>query len=446
MNIDPFRAIKRIMPRSLFARALIIFVTPIILAQAVATYIFYERHWNTITNRLAYAVAGEIAFVIAEIDRNPSSDAIGDTLFTAERTTDLAMSFEPDAKLEPPKRVGFGLLRQMLGKALEEKVHRPYKIDRRRATFDRVAIHVQLDNGVLTVLSPERRLFTPTTYIFLLWMLGSSVVLSGIAILFLRNQIRPILRLADAADNFGKGRDVSGFKPEGAIEVRRAGSALLVMRDRLRRQSTQRTSMLSGVSHDLRTPLTRMKLQLAMLPDSPEITELKTDVDEMETMIEAYLAFARGEEAEAACKTDIELILNEVVASARRAGANVDLSIEQSLAVSLRPNAFKRCMSNLIGNAARYGKKIEITTRINERGSGKAIEIMVDDDGPGIPDNRREEVFRPFVRLDDSRNPETGGVGLGLTIARDIARSHGGDLVLGESASGGLRATVRLPV
>jgi two-component system osmolarity sensor histidine kinase EnvZ len=305
-----------------------------------------------------------------------------------------------------------------------------------------VIVQVQLSNDVLEAVVSRKRLFSSTTYVFVLWMVGTSLILFAVAMVFMRNQVKPIRRLAVAADNFGKGRDVSRFKPEGAREVRQAAAAFLAMRERIMRQISQRTEMLAGVSHDLRTPLTRMKLQLAMLKSSSGTEELKGDVEEMEHMLEGYLAFARGEGAETPQPTNVNTILEETVAQARRNAVSVDLHTEGDLVVPLRPQAFKRSLMNLIDNAIRYANTISV--RAGKRGN--AIEITIDDDGPGIPEDKREEVFRSFYRLESSRNRETGGVGLGLTIARDVIRGHGGDITLNDSPLGGLRARIRLPL
>ncbi|HYC06000.1 MAG TPA: ATP-binding protein [Azospirillaceae bacterium] len=438
----PFRFLKRFLPRTLFGRSLLIMMTPVVLAQAIATFVFYDRHWDTMTNRLAFAVAGEIAMIIEEIERDATSDERADTLARAAGTVDLALTWLPGEELPPRQRLR-GTLEHTLARALDERVRRPWRIDTNVA-HEWYEIRVQMPDGVLSIMSPERRLFSFTSYLFIMWMIGSSLVLVTIGILFMRNQIRPIRRLASAADAFGKGRDVPDFRPEGAAEVRQAATAFLLMRERIQRQISQRTEMLAGVSHDLRTPLTRMKLELAMLPEGPEVEELRADVVEMETMIEGYLAFARGAGAEPAQPTDLGRLVAEAVVNARREGAVVagETYPEEPLVLALRPNALKRCLGNLLANAHRYGGTIRVTLRRD----GLAAEIVIDDDGPGIPPAMREEVFRPFLRLEDSRNPETGGVGLGLAIARDVARGHGGDVLLGDSPQGGLRAVLRLPV
>ncbi|HYD31729.1 MAG TPA: ATP-binding protein [Azospirillaceae bacterium] len=435
------RGVKRLLPRTLFGRSLVIMVTPVVLAQLLATWIFYDRHWETMTNRLAYAVAGDIAFIIAQLDRDATANERRWTLVQAARATDLIVAFEPGNHLPPDRRRPRGMLESTLAAALAERVHRPFTVNTQIA-YEWHEIRVELADGVLSVMSPERRLYSPTTYIFILWMIGSSTVLFTIAIIFMRNQIRPIRRLALAAERFGKGREVANFKLEGADEVRQAASAFLKMRERIQRQISQRTEMLAGVSHDLRTPLTRMRLQLAMMGDSPDVEELLADVAEMEQMIEGYLAFARGEGAEAVQPADLARLIQEAVSGARREGANVDLSIEGSLHLPVRPNAVRRCLANLLANARRHAARAWVTAHR----TGSTIEIAIDDDGPGIPEKMRDEVFRPFFRLDPSRNPATGGTGLGLTIARDIARSHGGDVILADSPRGGLRAVVRLPL
>jgi two-component system osmolarity sensor histidine kinase EnvZ len=273
-------------------------------------------------------------------------------------------------------------------------------------------------------------------------MVGTSLVLLTVAILFLRNQIKPILRLADAAESFGKGREAPDFRPRGAREVRRAAQAFIEMKQRIERAIEQRTAMLAGVSHDLRTVLTRFKLELALLGDSPEVEALKKDVDEMGHMLEAYLAFARGDSGEQAAPTNMAEFLNELKVDAERNGHRSSVAFHGYPVVTVKPAAFKRCLANLVSNAARFANSIAITGSRDHRW----LTVTIDDDGPGIPHSMREEVFKPFLRLDDARNQDEGGAGLGLAIARDIARSHGGDISLGESPLGGLRATVRVPV
>jgi len=324
---------------------------------------------------------------------------------------------------------------------LRKQIGKPFWID----TVGKsalVEIRVQLDDTVMRVFARRSAAYASNAQIFLFWMVGTSGVLLFVAIIFLRNQIKPILRLADAAESFGKGREVPNFRPRGAREVRRAANAFIEMKTRVERSLEQRTAMLAGVSHDLRTVLTRFKLELALIGDSPEVEAMKKDIDEMARMLEAYLAFARGDLGEQSAPTDMAAFLEELKLDAERNGHRASVVFHGPPIVTVRPAAFKRCLGNLVSNAARFAKTIAITGHRDHRW----LTVTIDDDGPGIPPAMREEVFKPFLRLDDARNQDEGGTGLGLAIARDIARSHGGDIILGDSPLGGLRATVRVPV
>ena len=341
----------------------------------------------------------------------------------------------------PGPKPFFSLLDQALSEELRKQIGRPYWID----TVGKsalVEIRIQLDNAVMRVFARRNAAYASNSEIFLLWMVGTSLVLLAVAILFLRNQIKPILRLADAAESFGKGREVPNFRPRGATEVRRAAHAFVEMKTRVERAIEQRTAMLAGVSHDLRTVLTRFKLELALIGDGPEIEAMRRDVDEMSRMLEAYLAFARGDAGEPSAPIDMATFLEELKIDAERHGHKMTVTFHGHPVVTVRPNAFKRCLSNLVSNAARFASAIAVTGHRDHRW----LTVTVDDDGPGIPAHMREDVFKPFLRLDDARNQDEGGTGLGLAIARDIARSHGGDIMLGDSPLGGLRATVRVPV
>ncbi len=439
------RTIKMLLPRGLFGRSLLIIVMPLILLQLISATVFYERHWDNVARRLASVLAGDIGTVVDAFRETQSPEGRERVLTIAAVNMGLGLSFRDGAILPNVATAKMLAGDEILLRTLTDTLARPFTFELAGDDGD-IAIHVQLPDGVLDVLAPRKRLYTSTTYIFVMWMVGSSLVLFGVAMIFMRNQVRPIRRLAIAADALGKGRDVPTFKLQGATEVRQAATAFNLMRDRLLRQLGQRTEMLAGVSHDLRTPLTRMKLQLAMLKDGPDVAELKAelnaDLAEMETMIEHYLAFARGEGPEEPTPTDLGELLADAVNGAQRAGGKVGLFTEGDLSLPLRPAAFKRCLANLIGNAMRYGK----TVMVKAARMGDSIEVTVDDDGPGIAPDRREEVFRPFRRLEESRNIETGGVGLGLTIARDIVHAHGGAILLEDSPLGGLRARLRLPV
>jgi two-component system osmolarity sensor histidine kinase EnvZ len=435
-------AVERLMPRTLLGRSIIIIVTPVMLLQAISAWVFYTSHWDTVTRRLAQSVAGDIAYVIRQLPHPIDPKRAQQDFAIAKDMMDVKMIFKPgDILPNDPTITRQNLVDRSLSKALEDALQRPFLIDS-RSQRNYIEIHVQLAEGVMQAQVRRRRLFSSTTYLFFLWMVGTSLALLAFATIFMRNQVRPIKRLAQAADDFGRGRDIRDFRPSGASEVELAGHAFNLMRDRIRRQISQRTEMLAGVSHDLRTPLTRMKLQLALMGGNPETADLKKDVEEMERMIGGYLAFARGEGTERAVDADLVELVAEAVNDARREGAAIGLaSPGQKIMLPLRRDALRRALVNVIGNARRYATRIEVSMR--NRGHG--VDVIVDDNGPGIPQSQREDVFRPFFRLESSRNPETGGTGLGLAIARDIVRTHGGEITLHDSPLGGLRAVLRLP-
>lgn len=434
-------SIKQFLPRSLLGRSLLIIVTPLVLLQVISAIIFFESHWDKVSLRLARSVAGDAASLIELLRQSSSPDEKSKYLELWSAHKFITASLRKDEILPNTPSKGSGMMERVLERALRESLQQPFRIDSKKLKRH-VIVQIQLSKSVLQLIVSRKRLFSSTTYVFVIWMVGTSLILFGVATIFMRNQVKPIRRLAVAADNFGKGRDVTQFKPEGAREVRQAASAFIAMRERIMRQISQRTDMLAGVSHDLRTPLTRMKLQLAMLKEMDGAGELSSDIEEMEHMLEGYLAFARGEGTETPRPSNVSQVLNDVVAQAHRKNGSVDLHTEGELIVPLRPQAFKRCMTNLIDNAIRYADHVSVRAGIRD----EFIEITVDDDGPGIPEDQREEVFQSFYRIDSSRNPETGGVGLGLTIARDVVRSHGGDITLSTSPLNGLRARVRLPL
>jgi two-component system osmolarity sensor histidine kinase EnvZ len=435
-------SIKRFMPTGLYARALLIIIAPMVILQSVVAFVFMERHWNSVTQKLSASVVADIAALIEIHHSYPQDAEFTHIKRIAQEKLGLVVDFLPVGEMpQPGPKPFFSLLDQALSVELRKQIKRPFWID----TVGRsalVEIRIKLDNAVMRVIAPRSAAYASNSGIFLMWMVGTSLVLLTVAILFLRNQIRPILRLADAAEAFGKGRDMPNFRPRGAREVRRAAVAFIEMKLRVERAIEQRTAMLAGVSHDLRTILTRFKLELALLGDTPEIEAMKKDVDEMGRMLEAYLAFARGDMGEAAVPTDMAAILDELKADAERSGHKVTSEFHGQPIVTVKSAAFKRCLANLVSNAARHANSIAITGYRDHRW----LNISVDDDGPGIPAAMREEVFKPFLRLDNARNQDEGGSGLGLAIARDIARSHGGDIMLGDSPLGGLRATVRVPV
>ncbi|MEX0922026.1 MAG: ATP-binding protein [Rhodovibrionaceae bacterium] len=436
------RWLKKIQPRSLMARSLITLVLPLLLLQMLTTFLFYERHYIHVSSRLAESVAGDIAAVIQLLESTPRSWERERVFALGEKEFQINLSYLEDAILPPKSVTEPTLLGRRLREALSLWIEKDF--DLHMDDDDNWAyISIAMNDGLLLVEVPRRRLFSRTTHLLLNYMVGAPILFLVISLIVMRYQVRPIRRLARAAKRFGMGHDVRNFKPEGAKEVRQAGRVFVEMHNRIKRQLKQRTAMLAGVSHDLRTPLTRMKLELELLEGGPEVEALKSEIAEMEQMIEAYLAFARGEGAEDTEEIVIGDLLQEIVAKARRDGSEIALSVEEDIALTVRPNSVRRCLSNLINNAVRYGGRVAVSARPSMKG----VEILIDDDGSGIPADKREEVFRPFYRLEESRNLETGGTGLGLTIARDIARSHGGELTLEDGPGGrGLRARVWLPI
>ena len=444
MKVGAF--VKQFLPRGLFGRSLIIIVAPMVLLQGVVTYVFFERDLDTTTRLLARDVAADVSLLATLEDSTPTLERDGLRALSAQQlhyrltfhdgahVTTQPQSSTIDKALDDVLRQG--MAKEGMGKS------RPFITGREGDDFD---IQVEVKDGVLEILVPHDRVTVSGPDIFILWMAGSALILLAVAILFLRNQVRPIERLARAADSFGKGRSVPDFKPYGASEVRRAAQAFITMRERIERHVGQRTEMLAGVSHDLKTPLTRMKLAFALMDHSPDIEALRADIAEMERMLDEYLAFARGEGGEESQNVDLVELVRDTVAAAAKARpgmGDVPVAAPEMMLISVKKAALRRCLTNLVDNALKHGRHVAVTLTRGEPGA----EIAVEDDGPGIPEARYEEAFRPFHRLDEGRNLQTGGSGLGLAIARDIARAHGGDIVLDKSAMGGLKATIRLPV
>jgi two-component system, OmpR family, osmolarity sensor histidine kinase EnvZ len=430
-------ALKRLMPRGLLGRSLLIVLVPLVVVQAVALQVFYGTHMSIVSRRLSAAVAGEIALVLDGLERRP-----------AERERIVAMAWE---RLELAMRIVPGmldpahgrpppleLLEYSLVQALDERLRRPVALDW-QSDADAVILRTPLGDGLLEVDIPRKRLFAGTLYLFVLWLVGSALLLFAIAALFMRNQVRSIRRLASAMDAFGRGHEIAALRPTGATEVRQAAAAFNEMQDRVRSFLAQRTRILAGVSHDLRTPLTRMRLGLAMMKvddaDRDDLADLTADLEEMDRMIGGYLAFVRGVGEEQAVPTELAPLLDDVARHARRAGADVTLDRPDDMAVMLRADAFRRAITNLVDNARRHARHVAIAAQAQQG----AVAVTVDDDGPGIPPDRRIDVFRAFEA------GSGGGTGLGLTIALDVVRAHGGDIVLEDSPLGGLRVRVTVP-
>jgi two-component system osmolarity sensor histidine kinase EnvZ len=439
LALPPFlaRALKALMPRGLLGRSLLIVLVPLVVVQAVALQLFYGTHMSIVSRRLSAAIAGEIAIVIDALERAPEYQER--VLAGAYDRLELKMRLVPGllepAHERPPQ---LEVLERSLVTALEERLRRPVALDWQSDPIS-VILRTEMQGGLLEVDVPRKRLFAGTLSLFVAWLVGSSLLLFGIAALFLRNQVRSIRRLARAMDAFGRGHESAPLRPGGATEVRQAASAFNVMQERVRRFLAQRTQMLAGVSHDLRTPLTRMRLALVMMKvdeaNRQDIVDLTADLEEMDRMIGGYLAFARGVGEEKAEPTELAPLLDDVARHARRAGAEVALDRPEEVTLMLRADAFRRAITNLVDNARRHARRVAIAAQAVPGG----VCLTVDDDGPGIPPERRADVFRPFEA------GAGGGTGLGLSIALDVVRAHGGDIALEDSPLGGLRVRVTVP-
>jgi two-component system osmolarity sensor histidine kinase EnvZ len=436
--------LERHMPKGLFPRALIILVAPAVLLQTIMTGLILERHFENGTRILARSFARDVSLLIKLYEQsNRSAAAEEQILNLANKTLRLRLTID-DGELPPPLPEPSVLSRSYsrLAREIRVETDKPFWIDTRDQP-GYVDVRVNVAENVIFHFNPqdERTLASSTGFLLLL-MLVSSLLLLGLAIIFLRNQIRPITDLAAAAQRFGTGRDIGEFRPRGAREVKAAGVAFLDMRERIARQVEQRTAMLAGVSHDLRTILSRFKLELALLGDGPMVQPLKEDVDEMQRMLEAYMAFVKGDAGEATQDADLAQLVQNAARGLERDGRSLALDVPHDQRVRVKPIAFGRLMANLIGNAVRYAKNVSVTARVADG----ILSLTVDDDGPGIPPDKRAEAFRPFVRLDNARNLDETGTGLGLAIALDIAHAHCGELLLESSPKGGLRARVQMPV
>jgi two-component system osmolarity sensor histidine kinase EnvZ len=434
------RILKRRTPTSLFGRSLLIIVLPIALMQIFGTWLFLDSYWQRVNSHLTEGLAGDIAWVMQGYENDPTPAELKRLSDRAEQSLDLSIIFQPGGKLPTVRHSApFGIDRA-LSTALADRIDAPNWFDTTRYP-GYVDIRVKVKDGVLRIIAPRDRAFATQAYSYIFYLTLLTFVLMTVAVLLIRNQVRAIERLAGAAEAFGRGADVP-FKPYGAREVRQAGLSFIAMKNRIQRYVDQRTTLLASVSHDLRTPLTRLKLELALADPGKRVEAMKGDVAEMEYMIDEYLAFARGEGGEALERVDLGPLLGEVSEGAVRAGAEVRVASDAGLAVTVRPNAIKRALSNLVMNAAAHGEHVQLAARATPAGG---VEITIDDDGPGIPPDRFEEAFTPFGRLDEARNQNEKGVGLGLAIARDVARGHGGEVTLDRSPLGGLRAVLRLP-
>ena len=441
--------LKWLKPKSLYTRTLILILAPLLLVQAVAAIMFYGQLWELVSRRLCGAVATEIATVSNSYEYLVSQKDKRSLIESAIMASGYRIEYLPNQKLTNINPADdTSKLRLVMHNALQTSLNRPFYFDLWNKTIH-MRVEVQLDNGVIVFSVPRELIYTSAPYVLFLWMSGTSMIFLLVSLAFLRTQMRPIKRLAEAARAFGQGHNDPQLTPSGASEIRLATDAFIAMRGQIRRFLSQRTNMLSAASHDLRSPLTRMKLELELLElkNSNDLEQqkafegLRYDIGEMEHLIDSYMAFLRNDEEEAAREINLAELLTELTESAKRNRLVCDFITPLPCLVTVRVNAMKRVFDNLISNAARHAKKLQISTETVENW----LFVRFDDDGPGIPSDKRELAMTPFVRLEESRNSRTGGYGLGLSLARDVVLTHNGEIILLDSPLGGLRVEIKLP-
>ena len=428
---------KKIIPSSLLGRSLIIVFAPILILVVLTTFIFYQTSWSIISKRLAQSVVADINVIVKLIDQNLKSEAIQ----IAKNDFKMDVIYKKDTDLNPlsfrPQR---GILTRRLQQSLEE-LERPFFYDLSNLEKG-AAIAIQLNNDLLIISVHKDRLYNESAFVFLLWMFFASLILLLLSYLFMKGQIRPLKRLAIIAETFGRGLDAPELKGSGSLEIRQTTNAFNQMRTRIKRFIKQRTDMLAGVSHDLRTPLTRMKLQLSLMKDDDAKKELEYDIKEMTAMLNSYVSFVRGETPETIENIQLNNLIKNICQNLDREKYEITETYSRKIDTSGRPLQIKRAIQNILDNARRYASKIQIDVSANN----DECFISISDNGPGIPEKNYEDVFKPFFTLDPSRNKMKGESGLGMTISRDIIRSHGGDIKLSPSSIGGLKTVINLPI
>ena len=434
--------LRDITPKSLFGRMLAIILVPIILVQIISVSIFYERHWDWVSRHMSKNLAKDLGLLIDELGNEPSKDQRALSAIRARQYFDIIFYWLEGGILQPNQIIEpqFKNFRNSLQARIKEPFYLS-TIENSRQFY----VDIQLGNGIVRMNIDNKRLFVPTGITFIMWSIGASVILFSIAIIFLRGQVRPILRLANAARQIGFGRNVDSFSIEGATEIRIAGRAFQAMRHRINKQISERTSLLAGVSHDLKTPLTRMRLQLAVIEieDDTKI-EFEKELLELEEMIDGYLEFARDDREEQMVDASLFKLLQQASITSDPSGDKINiLPPNDNIPIfPIQVQSIRRALTNLLTNAIRYAGKATAQIQIFDDHS----EIIIDDNGPGIPRDKRAEVILPFTRLESSRNSKTGGTGLGLSIAKNSALNHGGELILEDSPLGGLRVRLLLPL
>ena len=428
---------KKIIPSSLLGRSLIIVFAPILILVVLTTFIFYQTSWSIISKRLAQSVVADINVIVKLIDQNLKTEAIQ----IAKNDFKMDVIFKKDTDLNPlsfrPQR---GILTRRLQQSLEE-LERPFFYDLSNLEKG-AAIAIQLNNDLLIISVHKDRLYNESAFVFLLWMFFASLILLLLSYLFMKGQIRPLKRLAIIAETLGRGLDAPELKVSGSLEIRQTTNAFNQMRTRIKRFLKQRTDMLAGVSHDLRTPLTRMKLQLSLMKDDDAKKELEYDIKEMTAMLNSYVSFVRGETPETIENIQLNNLIKNICQNLDREKYEITETYSRKIDTSGRPLQIKRAIQNILDNARRYASKIQIDVSANN----DECFISISDNGPGIPEKNYEDVFKPFFTLDPSRNKMKGESGLGMTISRDIIRSHGGDIKLSPSSIGGLKTVINLPI